>query len=512
MAELLQRQWDLPVLRVALDTASREPAARCTLAAHERGERIVLGERAWPLHELGFPSGDLAGDQRLAVPGSLGEWVAGAMGTGGPLEGIGVLWVHLVKPYGSLGAVPWEAALVPATGRPVLRLPDVLPAPQSASGTLEVALCASGAEAEGQSPAVRHLPAVARAIAIAAGGRRLALHVFADRVAKGVVADVADRLPGVVVVDHVSRGWSDRRSQLRSARTTSTSGSRELGNPWLVAMRDALHGRGIDVVHFVCHGYHTGREGALLFAADPTGSRGDWPSSATATELDALLTELGALDAVFTAPAENYSEAGLLELADRLGVDRPGTTLVHDAARDPEGHALAEGYRLMLAERPRVPPASPALSMIVQPRKVAERGEQDVPGAPETTLAPPLSAPPSPPKSGRRTRGGHRGRGREPISPPPMGGGGPAGGYSAGPSTKAVFESAQSVPGWLASAERFIEQQGAELERYRRRAERKATTAEEAAYYDGVERALARIRGIVDAHAGSSAPPPEPVP
>ena len=475
MAELLQRQWDLPILRVHLDTALATPAARCEIAAHDGGQRVVLGEASWPLTDFGFPRGDLAGDQRLDVPESLARWVAGVTGPGGELAAIRALWVYLVKPYGHLGGVPWERALVPAIGLPVVRLPDVLPAPQTAKGTLEVALCATGAAAEGPSPAVRHLAAVAGGVARAASHRRLALHVFADREASDVVAQVAAQLPGATVIDHVARGWSARAPGAdRAARKGGARSYRpESANPWLAAMRDALHGRGIDMVHFICHGFHTGYAGALLFAGDPRGERGDWPSSAAAAELGALMTDLGAADAAFTAPDDNYSEAGLLELADRLGVDRPGTTLVHDARLDPEGHALEAAYRLMLGDEAAPPPASPALAWVVQPRLVE-------PAAVQEALRPPT-------RSGKRS-------------------------LVAGPATKAVYESAQTVPGWLASAERFIEQQSAEVSRFHERAADLAATPEEAAYFDGVEKALERIRGIVEAHAGAAAPPPEPAP
>jgi len=473
MAELLQRQFSLPILRVRLDTTATVPAARCTMAAHERGERIVLGEAAWPLPEFGFPRGELAGDQRLDVPEALAAWAAAFVRPGAELEGIPVLWLHLVKPYGHLGGVPWERVLVPAVGRPVLRLPDVLPAPQTSTRTLEVAICATGAAAEGPPPAVRHLEEVARAIAGAAAHRKLALHVFADREAEGVVARVAAQLPGVHVVDHVARGWSERAGgSSASSRAGAARGHGAGGNPWLSAMRDALRGRGIDVVHFVCHGHHTGFGGALLFAADPRGARGDWPSSASAAELGALMTDLGAVDAVFTAPDRNYSEAGLLELADALGVDRTGTTLVHDAALDPGAGALEAAYRVLLGAAT-VPPASPALAWVVQPRLVE-------PEATEEVLVP-------------RTRAVPRA-------------------VAAGPGTRAAYEAGEPVPGWLAAAERFVEQRGAELARFHDRAANLDTTPEEVSYYAGVEKALERVRDLVDAHAAGGAPPPEAAP
>lgn len=485
MAELLQRQWNLPVLRVHLDTAATVPAARCELAAHDGGERVILAEAAWPLTDFGFPPGKLAGDQRLDVPDALVQWVAGFVAPGGELADIRALWVHLVKPYGHLGGVPWERLLVPAIGRPVVRLPDVLPAPQVNASTLAVALCATGAAVEGPSPATRHLVAVAGAIARAAPERRLTFHVFADRDASGAVAEVAARLPQATVVDHVARGWADRSdSRARSGGSARRGrGAREgnawrgrsagAGNPWLTAMRDALHGRGIDVVHFICHGYHTGYGGALLFAGDPTGARGDWPSSATAAELGALLTDLGAADIAFTAPDDNYSEAGLLELADGLGVDRPGTTLVHDARLDPEADTLEAAYRLLLRAEAAPPPPSPALAWVVQPRRIEPQA------APEA-LRPVRSA-------SQRA-------------------------IDAGPATKAAYASDDAVPGWLATAERFIEQQGAEVARYYDRAADMAATPEEAAYYDGVEQALERIRGIVESHAGPAATPAEAAP
>ena len=149
MAELLKRQYDLIVLKAEmLDVARDAPDVRFTLQCKVEGRLEDLQTWAGHTGMMGlretFDTRKIAAgaEPYVALPddllNDLHAWFHQQT------EGERPLWVHLVKPYGTLRLVPWERLLGGVLGVPVLMLPDfIFPPPREAPATLDVLLCAS---------------------------------------------------------------------------------------------------------------------------------------------------------------------------------------------------------------------------------------------------------------------------------------------------------------------------------------------------------------------------------
>ncbi|WP_028998729.1 hypothetical protein [Azohydromonas australica] len=377
MAELLKRDYDVVVLKVeanraATQSPSREPQVRFTLQYHESA--TLVDGPVWefssdsiapPVPERRMARG-LAPD--IVLPQAMLDHLRGWFQQ--HTDGTKPLWVHLVKPYGLLRLVAWERVLGHALDVPILMLPDFLfPPPREALQTLDVVLC--GSAPLGHEEASVHVAMVEAARAVLGGcdgQRRVHLHVFADR-------DIAVQLAAT----WQSEGLLGHRITLYdcddaepyvledpSSRLVDQTGA--LRSPWLLWMRQALLGQGVDVVHFVCHGWLSRERGALLFAQSPLQRTDRYLAGPVgAVELGTFLTQVGAWSTAFTALPDNHSDAGLRWLADEIAQSRPGPLLVHTVREDPAATALAEGYAFVYALEPRPAPKSTALLLYCQP-------------------------------------------------------------------------------------------------------------------------------------------------
>lgn len=455
MAMRLQREHSLPVVAVRLQQSpsqDREAAtatAQVDLLVNEDGSPTLHGSRTWLLDDFGCTTTDW--DPTLRVPPDLADWVR--TWAGDVLDPGRPLWLHLVKPYGSLGAVPWERDLVPGLGRPLLRLPDVLPVASRSTTTFTVALVATAPAAEGGPPALALGGPVAAAID-AALGTRLQLHVFTDAGTEDAVeSELANR--GL-------RQFRVHRAMPRLGRYGSTkrwTSAPDLPSLWLRWIRDALAGSTVDAVHFLVHGNSLGSHGAILTPLQPNRDR-DLPVSVEAGELDAFLTQVGALVVGFTMVPMNWSEYGLRLVADELGSRRAGPVLLHDPNLDGGVEApldgLAEGYRFLASPYPGLPPVSPGLQLYVQPRQVAQ----------ERMLTPPRGAGLAPPSA----------------------------------AVQSQFEK-DETPAWLGAAQRYLEQQETLLLRFAQETESREPSRAETAHYAGIASAVQKAREVIDRHA-----------
>ena len=449
MADALQLAYSLPVVRVALSDLGDEPAVRLELVINSEGERRVVHDRVEPMAMFGFAE-DIersAQSASLDVPAAVADWIGvwlhehliPAAGDDTPPA----LWLHLVKPYGMLGGVPWERRLQPACGIPVLRLPDVLPPADRQRTTYDVALCATVPGGQPDSSVARMIPDVARQIARGVGDR-LRMHIFADAATSELVLA---ELPGQGVVVHRVPPSIDRSSALTAAAFDSD---------WLRWMLDATAGRVLDAVHFIAHGCTLGTDGALLMSLSPTEAGRTFPYALQAAQLRGFLTTVGATTAGFSAPPDDSSPYGLLRLVDDLGSLRAGPVVLHDGAAAGEHDVLARTYRLLSTPEPGVAPADGGLVLFVQPRVIS---------------------------------------GLEPS----------AGGFveHVAPRTPAIERHLEGpdTPLWVAASEQYVREREAELVRFRHSASELPPTPAQASYYAGVENALQQIRGVLDKHA-----------
>jgi hypothetical protein len=379
MAEATKRDYDILVLKVQVgvglgaSAGVRESLVRFTLQYHEQARLIDA-----PRWEFLFSQIAPLALDRSMIRGSgppiqlpakmlteLRDWFSINIKRKRPL------WVHLVKPYGLLRIVPWERLLGEALDIPILMLPDfIFPPPREAIKALDVVLFSSaplGYEVRSVFDAIRQ--AVDRILASgAASRRRVRLHVFADR-------DIAEplshqwqadgRLGSSIVVHDHGRAAPYVNEDL-SSRLVEEAGM--LRSPWLLWVRDALAGQGVDVIHFICHGYLARERGALLFAQSPLERTDSYLAGpVSAAELGTFLTQVGAWSTVFTSLLDNHSELGLRWLADEIAQSRPGPMMMHSLNEDPGAAALEAGYGFLYNVEPQEPPASTALFIYCQP-------------------------------------------------------------------------------------------------------------------------------------------------
>lgn len=370
MAELLKRQYNLVVLKVELRTS--QPDVLFTLQAKVDGELTNL--RVWlsSISALGLHR-DRTSTRSTPANGSLPSdmiaeiqaWMNENIHDGQPL------WVHLVKPYGSLRFMPWERAFGAGFGHAILMLPDFLfPPPRESSEVLDVALCAS-APLNVEDGYVRQSLHEAIAGILKASVRRTALHVFTDATlypdVRAAASMVTDSNVRVTVYDPAQSAPYVTADP--SSRLVDNTG--QIRSPWLLWMRAALVDHSVDVVHMLGHGYMTRDRGALLLAQSPLERTGDFRAGPVSSiELCTFMMQVGAWGTVLTGVMDNHSPMGLRAFADEIGQSRPGPLLMHSLDRDPHQQYLPAAYRLLFDTSPSGMPVSDSLFVYCQPYRV----------------------------------------------------------------------------------------------------------------------------------------------
>ena len=419
MAMLLKRQFSLVALVVELETRGRSAMVGLTLEATEEGQANALWSATFEAEQIGLTPRITGGQPDAGVSGiALPDGVARAIGGALHEQGYeGALWLHLVKPYGVLGALPWERLLANC-GHAVLRLPDALAeAAVETPETLNVILCASRPRSEEHFSIPACLAVMAEKIVGAVTGRDVRVYIFADL---ECTQEITRRLNAAGLMDsHVvvfdpqsSRDYKMPRGARGDARTAMAA------SPWLQWMAKSMDGRSVDVVHFLCHGYMAERSGSLAFAESPVlNDDPQWCRFVGGDELSRFLIGLGAWSVAFTAPQHNYSPLGLRALADEFAQVRPGPVLHHEIADDPDFEQLVAAYRLIYSNERISPAPMPAIALCCQPAMVA--------GMRQARATP------------TRSRGVGSGAGA-PVA---------------------------DIPAWMASAHRFVEQKEYEIRR-----------------------------------------------
>jgi hypothetical protein len=433
MAQTLMRRHELVVLQASLRPTGRAVSVELSVLTHEAGVR-EQANRVWRLsaEELGLPSKLSAREApALRIPE---EVVMDLKHTTRLflMDDWDPLWLHLVKPYGYLGALPWEQVLGPALSHPILRLPEFLEPPRENRNVLDVALCCSTPMASAAIPTETVVRKVVDAVFAASARPRTTVHVFADYV---YYQALSARFAGD---DHVA--VHDPAGAARYGEQPRQSEITEIGrvvSPWLRWIRDAMNGRSLDCVHFICHGYLAGDRPALAFTESPLVNHDENEARYVGVaELASFLTHAGAWGAAFSSPVENYSEVGLRWFADTLAQTRPGPVLFHlmggpwVSEWDDWGASLKRAYRLLFGRTRGGFPRVPGIFTYCQPALV-ERGDE---ARTERTFV-----------SLDVSRDLLEPSGLESLSPQPGG--------------------ATAVPNWLAAAQRHVETVSMEMQR-----------------------------------------------
>ncbi len=425
MGGQLRRQYNLVTLAIGFEFAGGRSVVRCTLARDQYGERDVMLDSMLEPAALGIPDRldpklSLFAGYSFSLPLDVSAALRAAVDAQMlPNE---ALWLYLKRPFGYLALVPWEQLLLPALERPVLRLPDFLVDPARQVGDYNIALCSSQPVSEEAFAANEYMARLTQML-LQIVGQRLTVHLFTD---SSLMPALAGRLQSLGLSGDRVRVYDPQAAAAfavpdRSSRIADTSG--QISSPWLLWMRQAVAPRSMDIVHFIAHGFLAGENAGLSVAESPLENFDvSLPRFIGPNELSAFLVQTGAWGCTISSPPHNYSEMGHRLLTTTLANLRPGPVLHHEMRLDGEQSALADAYRLLLAPGRSLPPASPALILYCHPERVAAPS----PGAGAAAAALP-EAPPAPDD--------------DPNS-----------------AFEAVYAPEDAVPGWVASAMRYLDQ------------------------------------------------------
>lgn len=466
---ILMRQWRLVVLQVHLDLTDRKGSVVTDLVAHPDGDSHVVWSKRFPLEAFGLGSGS-GPPQALRMPESLADDVKHTLATDFPDET--VLWLALVPPYGYLGAVPWEESLISAIDLPVLRVPDRLPAAVD-PGQLWTAVIAVNAPL-GSEWAAPYINSFLDSVRDEVPASEVAVHVFADsgtvsQLRKPVGGRIAEQWVHVHDPAGAQAAWEDRTTREvhqfgdgRGGRAGSEpSPFEQLWGDWIV---DGMDGTAVRALHVVLDGAFDGDRPMLALSKDPnTPVDRRRCGFVTADSVWRLADVIGTAAVSFGSPPGNSMDAAVRMVADTLGQQRPGPTLYSALMQDPDARELARAYGFLVAARgARKAPRHRSLFLYAQPEEVLGRSADDPP----------------------------------PVAMPE--------GYlvSQGTDLTDYYESAYTVPGWVATSERYI---GTQLANLTQAAPVHGQGVESKIAYDrGAAEALTELHEIVAKHARPS--------
>lgn len=358
MPQPIRLEYGLPTLRIQLGGSGETTRSEVVFQAEVGGPTTEAGRCT--TEELGLPERLTTRqfeDYRFHLPHRILESVRQILDLLMP-QGAAI-WLDLPSPRGYLYLVPWER-LLEQLARPIFRLPNHFLRPQTASDSLEVALCGSAPLAKSAFDTVWELERLA---ALWAGLPQVRVHIFTDS-----NSYEPERMtsvgPAVVVHDPVEA--SEYAAPRRTSRVTEST---EISNPWMLWIRDSLRNEALDVLHFVTHGYISGDRGAIALASTPMSNIDPSLSRFVGSaEMSSLLIQSGAWCLMLTGPPGNYSSPGLRELADSIAAVHPGVALVHELDLDSKLEQLNFVVEMMFGSGSPVTQAMPGVTCWLHPQ------------------------------------------------------------------------------------------------------------------------------------------------
>jgi hypothetical protein len=362
---------NLLVLRITPDPQKNDLGTVLDLTSY--GQATDDTKRTWRLfsRDLGLDqAGRIANSPQPALPEQVQEGLRAnlqVMDSSGDLP----LWLNLIRPYGNLGTLPWEAMLGGTLERPVLRLPDFLERPRESADVLECAVIFDPPKQPDQAEAVAQLRLIVEQTLAASSRTQTRVNVFAGTTWHSQITGISsDRRVKVHPPDDALRLVQELRSQSgRPALAESEMlSARRFWLDWISA---AVQGRSLDVVHFVGAALVTAaRTGLTVANVMPGGEDFVAISLVDISDIGMTLTALGAWGAIFTASAGARDPRAMAFVADAVARSRPGTVLYHraDSARPDE---LRQALAFLFSAAPSQPPRLVDGFLYTQPANVA---------------------------------------------------------------------------------------------------------------------------------------------
>ncbi|GCD95640.1 hypothetical protein [Embleya hyalina] len=478
MSEAPVEKWHLAMLRVRLDLGRASPIATVELLGFPPEGPTPKGPRTYWRGDFDYGGFGLSEGVEPpcdpTVPDDLVEGVVGCLSAEFPADT--ALWLRLVPPYGHLGGVPWEGALVAAAGRPLVRVPDRLPPGSDPGRMWTVAVALSTAP---DAPWVAgYLSAFVASLRACVAGR-VDVHVFTERGGEQALrALLSTGRDGDLIHVHDPDG---ARRYARSGPPRPDGPGPATGPPlWGNWIAGGLDGKAVRALHIVTDGTFDGIRPVLSVNPDPaTGTDRSTRAFVTADRVRRLADRVGATVLSLGSPPDNPCDSAIRMMADHIGLRRAGPTFYSSVARDPAGYALAQAHAFIAGEPGTVPiPRDPSLFVHLQPEFV---------GAALRDAWPDPEAPGMSWLSGRAPIADSRSSTE--VLPHALG-------MAGGDEITARYANADSVPMWVASSTRYIENQVASL--VRTAGVPGETPAAKQAYDLGVGQAIAELRALVD--------------
>src|SRR5688500_8856724 len=181
MADILKKRYNLVDLKISLQTSQEDAWVQFELEVSQSQETEKIGQWSYPLEAIGLSKRlgqSNVNQESFRLPDDMLKELQYKLIEEAEIEG--PLWLHLVRPYGFLGVVHWEALLQPTIRVPILRLPNfIVPPPLESASSLDVLLCASAPIAKGPFDLIDSVISIIDSIRTS-GIRRTRIHLFID--------------------------------------------------------------------------------------------------------------------------------------------------------------------------------------------------------------------------------------------------------------------------------------------------------------------------------------------
>ncbi|PBC04266.1 hypothetical protein [Mesorhizobium sp. WSM3860] len=358
MGEELKREHQLMSLRMELLAWSGDPYI---LIDFESGGS---SKKNWklPASMLGITQeGRSSLPQGPHLPRALADEIAATANENARTGSSEPLWLHLIRPYGLLGAVPWERLLGDVVNRPILRLPDFLERSKEDPDTLEIAVCFDPSIEGDHFADFRRVHDVICS-AFDAPRAQIVAHLF-------TTPKIAEHFGTYPIPRLKIHSLGEERIEIESGLTGLPSFS-----PWLGWIESVLRNEALDAVHFICPTESSDERSNLLLRASPGRDAAQSLTAVYPSEVASFLQRTGAWAALFSPPQGSGSEESCRYFADSLAQIRPGPVLYHEFDDDIEQvrNRLDKVYQFLFASDPSEAPQLHKDFLYCQPALVSD--------------------------------------------------------------------------------------------------------------------------------------------